>query len=418
MITNDRQYKMVKSQIDDFQVALEGLLFRFHENVHPALIEANREAIQSKLTDLRNEVKEYDDIKEGKTIISEINSLSELPLTLIKARIANNLTQSQLAEKLNLKMQQVQRYEAEKYETASLKTLIKIAKELNVSINADVQLKAIEAPENFDIKNYPFKQMFQRNWFGTFLGTYNDAAKQSAHLLSELFSTAGLNDLKYSLTKKSIRGNFNEYALNAWYAHVLIAAKHQKLDVVFTPDIISDSWLKALAELSKEKDGPFKASEYLKQSGIKFIIEPVLEGTLLDGAALLSDDFSPIIALTLRHDRIDNFWFILFHEIAHIALHLNENLNVIFDDLDVKIDGIEKEADMYALNALIPDELWRKSLVRFNPSNKTIINQAETLNVHPALLAGRIRKETGNYFLFNDLIGQGEVRKCFENNLK
>ena len=122
--------------------------------------------------------------------------------------------------------------------------------------------------------------------------------------------------------------------------------------------------------------------------------------------------------MTLRHDRLDNFWFVLFHEIAHICLHLSEALTAIFDDLDVKIDGIEQEADAFALNALIPDIIWKKSLVRFSPSAETIINQAKTLKVHPALVAGRIRRETGRYYQFSDLIGQGEVRVNFSQELK
>jgi HTH-type transcriptional regulator/antitoxin HigA len=256
--------------------------------------------------------------------------------------------------------------------------------------------------------------MFQRNWFGTFLGSYNDAAKKSPQLLAELFTNAGINNFQYALTKKTFRGNFNQFALNAWYAYILIKAKDQQIENVFKKDIITESWINCLAKLSLEKDGPLKAAEYLRNSGIRFIIEPVLEGTLLDGAALMTDDSSPIIAMTLRHDRLDNFWFVLFHEIAHILLHLNDDLKVIFDDLDIHLDGIEKEADNFALNALIPDEVWRKSLVRFNPSTEMIINQSKLLNIHPALLAGRIRRETGKYYLFSDLIGQGEVRKCFE----
>jgi HTH-type transcriptional regulator/antitoxin HigA len=125
----------------------------------------------------------------------------------------------------------------------------------------------------------------------------------------------------------------------------------------------------------------------------------------------------PVIALTLRHDRLDNFWFVLFHEIAHIILHLSGDLNAIFDDLDVKIDGIEKEADVHALDSLIPDEIWRKSLVRFRPSEKAIINQAEILNIHPALIAGRIRRETGQYHQFTELIGLNKVRKQFTQDL-
>jgi HTH-type transcriptional regulator/antitoxin HigA len=417
MITNDRQYKIAKSQADDFQNALEGFAFSLPENVHPKIAEAHKNAIQSQLDELLADIIEYEDLKEGKIVVSEINALEELPLALIRARIANQLTQAELAEKLQLKMQQIQRYESEKYESASLKTLTRIARELGLKFNADVQLKAVEAPEKLDIKNYPFKQMFQRNWFGTFLGSINDAAKQSPVLLQHLFQNAGMNNFKYAFNRQSIRSGsvFNEYALNAWYARVLIKAQEQSLENVFHKDLIDQQWLRTLAELSRETDAPVRAAEYLMSSGIHFIIEPVLEGTFLDGAALLARDLSPVVAMTLRHDRLDNFWFVLFHELAHIILHLNDDLNVIFDDLDVKIGGIEQEADAYALNALIPDEVWRKSLVRFSPSNETIINQSETLAIHPALLAGRVRMETGKYFLFTDLIGQGEVRKCFED---
>src|ERR1700761_9261714 len=118
MITNDRQYKIVKSQVDDFQDALEGLSFSLPENVHPKIAEAHKNAIQSQLNELLADIKEYEDLKEGRILVSEINSLDQLPLALIQARIANQLTQAELAEKLGLKMQQIQRYEAEQYESA------------------------------------------------------------------------------------------------------------------------------------------------------------------------------------------------------------------------------------------------------------------------------------------------------------
>ena len=156
----------------------------------------------------------------------------------------------------------------------------------------------------------------------------------------------------------------------------------------------------------------------MQASGIRFIIEPHLEGTFLDGAALLWENNEPIVAMTLRHDRLDNFWFVLFHELAHIYLHLSDSLTAIFDDLDIKIDGIEEEADSFALNALIPDEVWRKSLVRFNPSDEAIINQAKTLKVHPALIAGRIRRETGKYYQYSNLVGQGTLREIFSQKIK
>lgn len=421
MITNDRQYKIAKSQIDEFSQSLADIEFASKNsvNIHPLLFEMQITAVKSKIHELVNEVKEYEDLRDGRIVITEVKSLKELPVALIKARIANKLTQSELADKVGVKMQQIQRYEAEMYETASLSTLLKIAGSLNLSMNAEVQIKKIDAPELLDVSKYPFKQMFQRKWFGNFSGTYNDAVLDSKNLLEKLFELIGLNNLQFSLTKKSIRAgsDINMFALNAWYARVLIKAQAQAVTAVYNNNVINEFWLKRLAELSLEPDSPLKAAEYLINSGIRFIIEPHLEGTFLDGAALLLNNKEPVIAMTLRHDRLDNFWFVLFHELAHVRLHLSNSLTAIFDDLDKKIDGIEHEADEFALNSLIPESVWRRSLVRFSPSNQVIINEARSLNVHPSLVAGRIRRETGKYYMFTDLVGQGEVRKHFVHEL-
>lgn len=421
MITNDKQYKSAKAQIELFQQSMNNLSLPSNDfkDVHPQLIELNRTAIETQLKELINEVDEYEELKAGNVIITEIKSLDELPIALIKARIANNLTQAELADNLGLKMQQIQKYEAERYNSASLKTLIRIASNLNISISGDIQIKPVDAPELLDVKNYPFKQMFQRNWFGNYVGSLNEAIKDSGNLIANFFETAGLRDFKHSLTKKLIRSGstLNEFALNAWYARVVLKAKEQKLHKTFDKALIDGGWLKKLAELSKDENNLKQVSQYLKDSGIRFVIEAQLEGTFLDGAAILLDNDNPVIALTLRYDRLDNFWFVLFHEIAHIILHLSGDLNAIFDDLDVKIEGIEKEADEHALDSLIPNEIWRKSLVRFRPSEKAIINQAEMLNIHPALVAGRIRRETAQYHQFTGLIGLNMVKKQFTHDL-
>jgi len=366
-----------------------------------------------------DEVQEYESLKSGAVVVAEINNLSELPLALIKARIANGLTQAELAEKVGVKMQQIQRYEAERYESASMKTLEKIAGHLNLGINADIRLKSIAAPEELDVKNYPFRQMFKRNWFGNFSGDFNEAVKDSANLIANFFESAGLPEIKYSFNRKSVRtgSKVNSFALMAWYAKVVLKSVRQLVKVPFDRQLLTDQWLKDLAQLSQQEDALLKVTPYLNDVGIRLIIESPLDGTFLDGAALLLSHSGPIIALTLRHDRLDNFWFVLFHEIAHVKLHLDDERQAIFDDLDLEAQGIEKEADQFALNALIPDLVWKKSLVRYSPSSQTIINQAKELNIGPSLVAGRIRKETGRYHLFNDLIGIGEVRKCFTQEL-
>ena len=424
MITNDRQYKISKAQITEFQRSLDEILSNptVPENVHPKIVEAHRRGIQAQLNELIAEVKEYEALKEGKIIITEVKSLAELPTLLIKARIANGLTQAELAKTLGFKEQQVQRYEADLYSTASLKTLLKIAETLKISISGDVQLREVgvqEVSEEYNPNNYPVKEMLKRKWFPDFSGTINEGLLNAESLLFQFFDKISFNSHEYSLTKKKVRTGsvLNQFALNAWYAQVIHKSHSQNLPVRFDKNIITDTWLQELAKLSRDEKGPQKAAEYLKESGIRFVIEPQLEGTFLDGAALLIEGIVPVIALTLRHDRLDNFWFVLFHEIAHIKLHLSENIEAIFDDLDAVSDGIEKEADDFALNALIPNDIWKKSLARFSPSKEAVINQAQKLNVHPALIAGRIRKETGKYFLLNELIGQGEVRTAFSKEL-
>jgi transcriptional regulator with XRE-family HTH domain len=256
MITNDRQYKITKSQIENFQQSLDSLALSatVTEKIHPKLLELQKNSIESQLNDLLREVKEYEDLKAGKIVVTEVNSLKDLPLALIKARIANGFTQAELAAKIGVKMQQIQRYEAEKYDSASVKTLLKIADSLEIKLNADVQIKNIEAPESLDVQNYPFKQMFQRKWFGNFSGTFNDAVIDSKNLIEKFFETAVLNKLQSSLTKKSIRtgSQLNTFALNAWYAQVLIKAKNQHVRSVFNKNVINENWLRTLAELSME----------------------------------------------------------------------------------------------------------------------------------------------------------------------
>ncbi len=420
MITNDRQYKITKSQILSFQESLEDMIKNppISPDIHPKIIEATKNAMESQLHDLLFQVQEYEALKAGKVFITEVKNLKELPLILIKGRIANGLTQSELAKQLDMKEQQVQRYESELYSSASLKTILKIADLLKIKINGDVQLKELESTtiaEHLNPKNYPFKEMVKRKWFEGFSGTVNEAMQQADLLLFKLFDRAGITDTQlYSLNKKKIRagGELNSLALDAWHARVIVKAKKQNVPE-FDRDALNDTWLKELASISTQKDGPSQAAEYLMNSGIRFVIEPQIEGTYLDGAAILLEGSLPIVALTLRYDRLDNFWFVLFHEIAHIKLHLNEDIEAVFDDLDLKGDEMENEADNFALNALIPNEVWKKSLVRFSPSKEAIVNQAQKLHVHPALVAGRIRRETGKYYQLNELIGQGEVRKHF-----
>jgi HTH-type transcriptional regulator/antitoxin HigA len=144
------------------------------------------------------------------------------------------------------------------------------------------------------------------------------------------------------------------------------------------------------------------------------VIEPSLKSTRIDGAALKDVDGLPIVALTLRYDRLDNFWFTLLHEVAHIWKHVNDD-EAFLDDLDASSeDKKESEANRLAREAFIPRAVWKRSDAYSSPSKETIDSLSRDLKITPAIIAGRVRRESGNYRLFADLIGQGEVSRILD----
>ena len=122
----------------------------------------------------------------------------------------------------------------------------------------------------------------------------------------------------------------------------------------------------------------------------------------------------PVVGLTLRYDRIDNFWWVLMHELAHVVLHLSEVNEAFVDDLQLTAaSDVEKEADEFAYNCLIPEDIWYDSGILENPSPMAVIGLAQRAGVHPAIVAGRARHESENYRLLSQFVGTGEVRPIF-----
>jgi transcriptional regulator with XRE-family HTH domain/Zn-dependent peptidase ImmA (M78 family) len=149
MITNERQYKITRSEADRFRKAISQLTSRqvTPTDVHPRLLQAEREAMESQLADLQAELAEYERLKSADLSVITINSFDELADGLIKARIASRLSQKALGERLGLKEQQVQRYEAERYASASYQRLREVADALGLRIKNDILLPV--APGDF-----------------------------------------------------------------------------------------------------------------------------------------------------------------------------------------------------------------------------------------------------------------------------
>ena len=128
MIKNERQYRITKAQVARFGEARDTLSRRPNPNgLHPLIAKAQEDAVSGQLEEMENELREYESLKAGEFQFDSLEFVAELPHVLIKARIAQGLSQKDLAERLGLKEQQIQRYEATDYASASLSRIRDVA---------------------------------------------------------------------------------------------------------------------------------------------------------------------------------------------------------------------------------------------------------------------------------------------------
>lgn len=139
MITNERQYRITKAQLKRFEDDLATHDVRARSaDVDPRLHQAMRDALASEADELRAQIKHYEELRDGAITGRELDSLRELPTALIEARIAANLTQRALADRLGVAEQQVQRWEATAYAGVGLERLQDIADALGSRIRENV----------------------------------------------------------------------------------------------------------------------------------------------------------------------------------------------------------------------------------------------------------------------------------------
>lgn len=209
----------------------------------------------------------------------------------------------------------------------------------------------------------------------------------------------------------------NKTSLRLWVGRVRELAKGTRHERgAWKPGTLDQSFLAYVARLSWAATGPVLAKHFLAEKGIALVLLPALPKTTLDGAAMLDDEGAPIIALTIRNDRLDSFWFTLLHELVHAWKHLPDSKTAITDESvedETDDDVKEAEANRLAKEAFIPRSLWKRSEAFLRPSPESIRMLADKLNISPAVIAGRLRREKVGYSALSGLIGQRQVRKLF-----
>ena len=296
----------------------------------------------------------------------------------------------------------------------SLHTHLSIPAEILIMDGMDFPLDG----EGVKWDSFPVTEIVNRGWV-----TGLDPKTQAEEIMRELASQACadiyLTDQNRACLRQSARRNEMDdpYSVDAWILGVLAQAETFETGVKFNQNILDENFIVKVVYLSGLKDGPLRAKEFLQNKGIKLVAVPHFKRTYLDGAALINKRGEPIIALSLRYDRLDNFWFTLAHELAHLVLGHAHSVEgqCIIDDLDLiePQNEIENEADELAKKSLIPSQLWKNHPARNTGKLKDIIDLATKADIHKSIVAGRIRYERNNYRILWPHVGSGMVRKLF-----
>lgn len=273
-----------------------------------------------------------------------------------------------------------------------------------------------------EVDRFPWREMAKRGWLeglGVAPEAIGDAEEELYDRFFGKFATFVRSAYRHP---PHVRAGveMDAYALLAWTVRSARRAEAKPLTATYRPEILDEDFARRLVQLSYLDEGPRLAKEFLAKAGVHLIVERHLPKTRVDGTALLLPQGTPVVALSLRHDRLDHFWFCLLHELAHVRLHLKPGDEVsqdwFVDDFDVfGTEDVEEEADQWALDRLVPPEDWKND-IKYRESPRDIIEAAERLRISPAIIAGRVRWETREYRRLSRLMGHGEARRHFPDS--
>ncbi|MBW8040267.1 MAG: ImmA/IrrE family metallo-endopeptidase [Planctomycetes bacterium] len=258
-----------------------------------------------------------------------------------------------------------------------------------------------------DILNkLPKQELVKRGWISS-----KDDLSSMVPLLQEIHSHR-----ENALFRKS---DTSHIALCvAWKSWVSTTAKMG----VVSQDIaefqgIDTNYLKEIAKLSIDVSSISSLPAILAKIGIVLVYERTLPRMKLDGVVFKLESGHPVIGISFRFSRLDNFWFTLMHELAHINLHMESLGDPIFDDLETDSEEmVEIQANRLAKDSFVERHLWRNCEPKYDKSDAAVIKFSKEIGIHPAIVAGMLQKELNEFHMFRKIVDEVDVRgKIFDD---
>jgi len=256
----------------------------------------------------------------------------------------------------------------------------------------------------------PIRDMFKKGWLRP--------TSDPDELTREVKDYWNINKLNFDfleetlipLCKKSEAYNqFNAYYAATWFQMAKNTSFNYKVGE-YKKQRLEDLY-ERISDFTIQDDGISTFLNELNNCGVKFFVLPHLEKTYLDGSAFLHKN-NPVIVYTARYKRIDNFWFTVAHEIAHVLKHLNDIFTFVLDNFkEEPSDNKEKEANKLASRHLKHPEILDFLQPHFDYlTNSKIIECSDSLNIHPAIIIGALA--------FNKTISYRNINLFNENVLE
>ena len=252
----------------------------------------------------------------------------------------------------------------------------------------------------------PVAEMIKRRWIAA--EDIKDL-KQVESALVRFFGVSSVDEIEilpHAAKKTAVAGPVTPPQLVWMYRVKKIA--DDMLPARYTRSAVRSA-IPKLKELLFSAEEARHVPRILSDCGIRFVIVESLSSAKIDGVSFWLDDSSPVIGMSFRYDRIDNFWFVLRHELEHVI----QRHGMAAAMLDAELEGDkagtgehlpeeERVANEAAADFCVPREKLKSFIARKDPlfSERDILGFARTLQIHPGLIAGQLQRHTARYDLF------------------
>lgn len=258
----------------------------------------------------------------------------------------------------------------------------------------------------------PVAEMIKRGWITA------ESVKDTKKVESELMRFFGVNrmeDIEF-LPHAAKKTAVNEQATPSQLAW-LYRVKQLATDMLagaYSPQAVCAAVTK-LRTLLPSPDNIAKVPRILSECGIRYVIVESLASAKIDGVCFWLNDRSPVIGMSLRYDRIDNFWFVLRHELEHV-IQLHGKMNAM---LDAELEGdragtgagiaVEEQlANSAAQDFCVSPAMLEAFIARKAPffAERDVVGFSRLLKVHPGIVVGQLHHSTGRYTLLREYLAK------------